>query len=77
MNESVVLKLIRPYRGQGPGELVAVPETAAASLVRKGIAVPASADLIALYRPKRHAAVETAMAADAPEIAITRRGKRG
>lgn len=80
MPDSTVVKLLRPYRGQGPGELLALPMEAATSLVRKGIAVPASSDLVALYRglqpamPSRQPEIETAMAADAPEMAVTRRG---
>jgi hypothetical protein len=82
MSSSVVVKLVRPYQGRGPGELMAMPETAAASLFRKGIAVRASADLVALYRdgsPRsvatRQPKVETAMAADAPEMAVERRSE--
>jgi hypothetical protein len=49
MTVHTLVKLLRPFRGQGPGELLALPEPAALSLIRKGIACVASADLVSLH----------------------------
>jgi hypothetical protein len=77
MTVHTLIKLLRPYRGQGPGELVALPEAAALSLIRKGMACVASADLVSLYTgmtASRQPDTETETAAPAPEMAVTRLG---
>jgi hypothetical protein len=75
MSESVYVKFTRAHAGRSAGAVEPLPWRSAAELIRRGIAVPASDDLIP-KRPVlvRQETVENAMAADAPERAVTRRG---
>jgi hypothetical protein len=73
---AVYVKFLRDHERYPAGAVVAFDEAAAWSLVRKGIATVAPADLVQLMRPrlvKRQPEIETAMAGEAPEMAVERR----
>jgi nitroreductase len=74
---AVYVKFLRDHERYPAGAVVAFDEAAAWSLVRKGMAALAPADLVPSMRPrlvKRQPEIETAMAISAPEMAVERRG---
>jgi hypothetical protein len=73
---AVYVKFLRDHERYPAGAVVAFDEAAAWSLVRKGMAALAPADLVNVYAPRlvrRQPKIETAMASEAPEMAVERR----
>ena len=74
MRDPVTIKFVRACPPHRVGDVEIVSQEAAWSLMRTGRAVVAPADLAALAPVlRRQPAIETGMAGDAPEMAVTRR----